>query len=174
MKVKSLPPEAIRLCGELNAPKRLIEHLRLVHDAAARICACGIERAWPELRFDWRAALIGAATHDLGKTLHPCELSRPGNRHVDDGPALLQKHGLPAELARFARTHERWQDCIEIEDLIVALADHIWKEARDEALELRITERIAALTGKEKWRVYSALDRILERIAEGQWGRPER
>ena len=169
MKIKPLPPDALRLCGELNAPKRLVEHLALVHDAAVRICA-GIDRAWPELSFDKRAVLIGAATHDLGKVRHPSELSRPGNKHVVDGPALLRKHGLPMELTRFASTHELWQRCDALEDLLVALADHVWKGSRSESLELRVTEMISALTGQEKWKVFGTLDRILERIAGGSGG----
>ena len=46
---------------------------------------------WPVLSVDHEAVLYGAATHDIGKVLHPNELDGPGNEHEKDGPALLEQ-----------------------------------------------------------------------------------
>ena len=46
--------------------------------------------------------LFGAATHDIGKTMHVAELSAPGSEHEEAGRQLLLAHGISPELARFA------------------------------------------------------------------------
>jgi metal-dependent HD superfamily phosphatase/phosphodiesterase len=60
------------------------------------------------LEFDQDAVLFGAAIHDIGKAVHPDELSRLGSAHEEAGRALLVAHGVPASLARFAATHGDW------------------------------------------------------------------
>ena len=54
---------------------------------------------------------------------------------------------------------------IEIEDLLVALADKLWKGKRDDELERLVAEAIARDTEREAWDVVSALDSICEEIA---------
>ena len=49
--------------------------------------------------------LFGAATHDIGKTPHPAELSGPGSAHEEAGRELLLSLGGSPRLARFAATH---------------------------------------------------------------------
>src|SRR4051812_26690558 len=125
--LRPLPAAAADLLLELQAPPRLAVHLRLVHDVATRLCA-GIARQWPQLGFDPEAVAFGAATHDIGKVAHPQELSGPGSEHESAGYRLLVEHGVDPALARFAGTHGSWTaDGIGVEDLLVSLADKVWK-----------------------------------------------
>lgn len=162
---RPLPTAAQELLGKLGASPRLAAHLRLVHDAAIEIVE-GLRKRFPKLRFDYEAVLFGAASHDFGKVLHPAELTGPGSRHEDDGPGLLERHGISPELARFARTHGAWsRENLPLEDLLVALADTVWKGQRLEALEAQVVGQIAEKTGVEKWQVFDMLDGLLEEIA---------
>jgi HD domain len=162
MNLRPLPPEAQRLCQQLDVPPRLLAHLQLVHDVAAELVA-GIRRIFPDATFDHEAVLFGAATHDLGKVLHPNELTGPGHKHEDDGPGLLRANGISERLARFAMTHARWSD--DLEDMIVALADSVWKGKRSAGLENALVKSIAAGTGLPDWEVLLQLDKIIEQIA---------
>lgn len=82
--------------------------------------------ASPPLAFDRDAVLFGAATHDIGKTVHPGELSGPGSAHEEAGRQLLLDCGISPELARFAATHASWtRPGTRTEDLMVSMADKI-------------------------------------------------
>lgn len=163
--LRPLPPEAEKLCRILNAPARLVAHLSLVHDAACDLVA-GLQRSFPTLAFDRDAVLFGAATHDLGKVLHHNEITGHGNQHEADGPSLLVQNGVSAASARFTRTHARWNEpAIEIEDLLVALADSIWKGKRHDELEQLVVGKIAAAVKNEPWEAWSKLDEVLTAIA---------
>jgi putative nucleotidyltransferase with HDIG domain len=131
-----LPQDVHDLLAELEAPPRLIAHLTLVHQVALELTHV-IDRTWPDIPFDRQAVLRGAAIHDIGKVIYPEELREPGKQHEEAGVALLQRHGFSAEQARFARTHGQWRDdpAVQLADLLVALADTIWKGQRDEQLE---------------------------------------
>jgi hypothetical protein len=83
-----------------------------------------------EFSFDRAAVLFGAATHDIGKIVHVAELSGPGSRHEAEGQQLLLAAGVEPRLARFAATHASWHPGIETEDLLVSLADKVWKAKR--------------------------------------------
>lgn len=147
------------LLETVDAPPRLAAHLRLVHDVAVELVE------WFEQRgvvVDREAVLFGAATHDIGKVLHPAELSGPGSQHEPAGYELLVEHGFPERLARFARTHASWtEQGIEFEDLVVSLADKVWKAKRVQDLENLIVERLPG----EAWEAFMALDDVLDRIA---------
>jgi hypothetical protein len=166
MNPRDLPADARQILEKLHAPARLVAHLTLVHDVAADLIRA-LRTRWPDLPFDQDAVLFGAATHDIGKVLHPDELEGPGNDHEKDGPSLLERLGIPPERARFARTHATWNHEAELtcEDLLVALADTSWKGQRDEELEKLLASRIASLQGIEKWEAFMALDEMLERVA---------
>lgn len=162
---RPLPATAQQLCDTLAAPPRLAAHLTLVHDAAVELVE-GLRQRFPTLKFDNDAVLFGAATHDLGKVLHPGELTGPGNRHEADGPRLLEQHGVSSELARFTQTHGAWsRESLPLDDLLVALADCVWKGQRLEALETQVIASIAEKTGVEGWDVFDKLDALLEEIA---------
>lgn len=163
----NLPEQVEKLCKTVNAPPRLIAHLTLVHDVAIQLIEA-IKIKFPNLSFDEKSVLFGAATHDIGKALHLSELSGAGSEHESDGVRLLVELGINEKLARFARTHAAWRtdDSLQLEDLFVALADNCWKGKRPAELENLIAQRIADRVGKEVWDVYMTLDEELQKIAE--------
>jgi hypothetical protein len=162
----------VALIRAVQAPPRLAAHLMIVHDVAATLVAA-VAAAWPAAQVDRRAVLIGAATHDLAKARFPEELNGPGRRHENLGPALLAEHGLPAAHARFARTHGQWAHEAEapLDDLLVALADTIWKGKRNAHLEDAVVQRLTAASGEPPWEAFLKLDDILQGIADGADGR---
>ncbi|MEV4317769.1 HD domain-containing protein [Actinocrispum sp. NPDC049592] len=161
---RELPEQAKELLHD--ASPRLVAHLRAVHDVAWQI-ADWVGRVYPAAGFDREAVLFGAATHDIGKIIYVAELSGPGSEHEQAGYELLLSKGVPARLARFARTHSAWTPDIELDDLLVSLADKIWKGKRVQDLEQLVTERLAASTGQPVWEVFMGLDDFLDHIAAG-------
>jgi hypothetical protein len=161
-----LPERAAELLEQLDAPPRLAAHLRVVHDVAHRL----VEWAWqnyPEVTVDRAAVLFGAATHDLGKCLHPAELSGPGSAHEQAGYELLLSYGTDPRLARFARTHALWGWAdVDMDDLLVSLADKVWKAKRVPDLEQMVVDKLVEATGQERWQAFLALDEELTSIAE--------
>lgn len=166
LRLQPLPSLAQALLEQHSASPRLIAHLTLTHDVAARLVT-GIRKRWPHLPLDAEAVRFGAAAHDLGKVTYPEELRQPGNRHEIAGEQLLLAAGIRPELARFCRTHGQWRDESPLEDLLVALADKVWKGKRDEPLEQAILAQITRRTGEEPWTVFLALDDLLAQLAAG-------
>lgn len=168
MQFHDLPPEAQTVLAKYAAPPRLVAHLIVVHDIAVQLVA-RLATTWPLLTYDQQDVLLGAAIHDVGKVVYPDELTDPGSRHEEIGPRLLLESGFPANFARFARTHARWQqdDSAQLEDLLVAFADTIWKGRRNEALERAIASHIASQSQEEVWEVYIKLDDIADELAQG-------
>jgi hypothetical protein len=127
-----------------------------------------LEESHPSAVVDHEAVLFGAATHDIGKTAHVAELSGPGSAHEEAGRALLIGRGVSPELARFAATHASWtRPDVALEDLLVSLADKIWKNRRVPDLEDLVVARLAAVTGRAVWEEFIALDEVLSRIGDG-------
>jgi putative nucleotidyltransferase with HDIG domain len=163
--MKALPLSVEQLLAACHAPPRLKAHLTLVHDAAQSLTE-EILAEWPDVRANKEAVLFGAATHDIGKVVHPDELQGPGHAHEEAGVQLLLQCGVTENLARFARTHGQWKDQeVDIEDLLVALADKVWKGKRDDTLEQRIADHIAARSGEEVWKVWLRMDELLCKLA---------
>ncbi len=52
-----------------------------------------------------------------------------------------------------------------VEDYLVALADTCWKGSRNEALESKVSERIAVSLGIEAWEAFTVIDEILAEVA---------
>jgi HD superfamily phosphohydrolase YqeK len=164
--VRPLPDNIATLLQQVSAPPRLAAHLRAVHDVAWRLTEA-ITAMCPTLRFDREEVLFGAATHDIGKTIHPTELSQPGTLHEQAGYNLLIESGVENRLARFAANHSTWTTPgISTEDLLVSLADKIWKAKRVPDLEDRIIHRICDTSGESRWHVFMNLDDLLDRIAQ--------
>lgn len=160
--MRPLPGRADHLLRLVGAPPRLGAHLRAVHDVAARILD------WPVLRdaiLDREAVLFGAATHDIGKSLHPGELSGPGTAHEQAGHRLLLEYGVEERLARFARTHGDWGEGVELEDLLVSLADKIWKGKRVPDLEQLVVDRLAG--PRQPWEIFMELDDLITHVTGG-------
>ncbi|WP_327675828.1 HD domain-containing protein [Kitasatospora sp. NBC_00458] len=159
-----LPAAAAELPAALAAPPRLVAHLGLVHEVAVPVADRCAGYGVP---VDREAVLFGAATHDIGKTVHHEELSAPGSPHERAGHELLLAHGVPERLARFARTHGDWRaPGTTVEDLLVSLADKAWKNSRIRDLEDLLVGRLAAGSGREPWEVFLELDDLLTRIGE--------
>ncbi|MCT4352608.1 HD domain-containing protein [Streptomyces sp. Je 1-79] len=162
--LRPLPPVVTELLRSLGAPPRLAAHLRAVHDVAVEL-ADWVRDRYPDLAVDRDALLFGAATHDVGKTLHPEELAGPGSAHEAAGRDLLLDRGFAPGLARFAATHASWDDPgVTIEDLLVSTADKIWKDKRVPDLEDRLVRALAGATGREPWAEFLALDDLLARL----------
>lgn len=107
----------------------------------------------------------GALLHDVGKALHPNELSGSGNLHEVSGYNLCLSLGVPVSLARCCITHgqwRRWFDAVDAadasgtlvgnsefewlitaNDLVIALADTLWKGVRCEWLESLVIDAVA-------------------------------
>ncbi len=164
---RPLPAPVAELLLTLDAPPRLAAHLRAVHDVAHRLVTWA-EQRYPALSFDREAVLFGAATHDIGKVLHPAELSGPGSAHEEAGRELLLAHGVGPELSRFAGTHASWtRSGVGVEDLLVSTADKIWKNKRVPELENLLVARLSAAGDQPAWEAFMALDEALERIGDG-------
>lgn len=156
--------DAIALLQRLGATPWLVRHHELVVEAAVIVC----DRFARDLAlaFDRDAVLVGAALHDAGKIVHPAEMRAPGHLHEAAGRELLLGHGISPSLARFCVTHAAWHtDDATTEDLLVALADKLWKGKRDEGLEQRVVERAAAATKRAPWEVFDRVDSICEAVA---------
>ncbi|WP_155375316.1 HD domain-containing protein [Catellatospora vulcania] len=163
--LRPLPDAVAALLTELDAPARLGAHLRAVHDVAARLVV-GVAEAYPGLAFSAEQVLFGAATHDIGKVAHPSELSGPGSEHEPAGYALLVARGVEPCLARFARDHGSVAYArLSTEDLLVVLADKVWKGKRVPPLEDEVTARLCAVDGEQPWEAFLRLDDLLERLA---------
>ncbi|AGL20329.1 HD domain-containing protein [Actinoplanes sp. N902-109] len=159
--LRPLPAAASELLVLLDSPPRLGAHLRAVHDVAWSLTD-RLGRRRPDLDFDTTAVLFGAATHDIGKVIHREELSHPGHRHEAAGRDLLLSYGVPWHLARFAGTHGDWESPdAGLEDLLVSLADKVWKGARVRSLE----DRVAAHLGGLPWEAFLILDEVVQEVA---------
>jgi putative nucleotidyltransferase with HDIG domain len=165
--------EAARaLLVELGAAPRLLRHVELVAEAAELLLAKLGELGVP-LRID--LVRIGALLHDAGKVVHPGELERSGHEHQPAGQALLLQRGASPELARICMTHARWNQMpVSLEELVVAVADKIWKGVRKHELEELFVARVAKALGKERWDLDLELDGLLEQIAADGPSRLER
>jgi hypothetical protein len=160
------PARALAILAELGASPWLVRHHELVLEAAVLLC----DRIQLDFRtsFERELVLAGAALHDAGKVVHPEETRLPGHEHEAAGERLLLDHGVPAAVARFCVTHAAWdvRDA-SLEDLLVALADKLWKGKREEDLENRVGSVIAREANLEAWAAFDKLDAICETIAAG-------
>jgi len=150
----SLPDAVADLCDRLQAPGRLVAHLTLVHDVAFRITS-ELASLLPALAINSMIVEMGAVVHDIGRGIHPAELTAAGSLHEVAGQSLLIKHGFPDEIARCARTHGRWSDeQLPLEELLVSLADRTRKGARCDFLEMHIIDLTARELKQSQWLIF--------------------
>lgn len=148
---------------ENGASERLLQHATLVGEASEALIQQFQRRG---INLDATVVRVGAALHDTGKIVHPEELNARGNRHEGAGKELLLRCGCDPALARICVSHAQWQNLgCSLEELIIALADNLWKGKRNEALEARVVETVAQLLAEEKWAVFCELDTCFEAIA---------
>ncbi len=155
--------EAYEFLNQLGAPSRLIRHVCLVGEAADLLIQ-KLERM--NIDFDEKFVRLGVAFHDTGKIIHSQELVSPGNQHEADGEKLLISKGVSSKLARCCLSHARWKtmEC-SFEELIIALADKLWKGKREVDLEQTVIERISELIDRDFWELFIELDSHFETIA---------
>ncbi|MEU3556910.1 HD domain-containing protein [Streptomyces fragilis] len=164
--LRPLPPDVAELLTALDCPPRLAAHLRAVHDVVHTLVEW-TERRLPSGSLDREAVLFGAATHDVGKTVHRAELSGPGSAHEEAGRTLLLARGIDAGRARFAATHASWTAAeAGLEDLLVSLADKAWKNKRVPDLEDLVVARLAEASGRAAWEEFADLDDLLTAVGE--------
>lgn len=157
------PQDAWAFLDGLGAPKRLITHLQMVEEAASALI---LELDRLKLEFDSQFVRLGAAVHDAGKIQHPEELDQPGHLHENAGEAFLLDQGFAPAIARCCRSHAQFDEMqVSLEELIVALADKLWKGSRKAELELRVIDGVADRLGVTRWDVFEPLDACFERIA---------
>jgi HD superfamily phosphodiesterase len=158
------PDDALALLAELGAPARLVRHGRLVLEAAEELL---VQMNALGLVVDATLVRSGAVLHDAGKALHPSELDAPGARHEEAGEQLLLARGVEPAIARCCVSHAQWAllPC-SLEELLVALADALWKGVRRDALEKRVVEECARRLGVDTWSIFVGLDSCFEAIAD--------
>jgi hypothetical protein len=158
----SLTPSSVetarQLLVDLDAPPRLLRHVELVGEAAELLLA-KLALLGAPLRTD--LVRVGVVLHDVGKIVHPAELSGGGAEHEPAGEALLLKRGVSPELARICVSHARWRRMpVSLEELVVALADKLWKGVRDSELEERVINLVASNLALDRWDVCRARYRL--------------
>jgi hypothetical protein len=85
-------------------------------------------------------------------------------RHSATRATLLLEHGVTPNLARVCRSHSQWDRMtVSLEELVVALADKLWKGVRKRDLEERVVDRVAAALATDRWNVFLELDTLFER-----------
>jgi hypothetical protein len=149
--------DAREVLEAIGAPPRLRVHGALVLEAADALLST-LRQLNVTIDADWVRA--GAMLHDAGKTLHPSELDGPGSLHEEAGETLLLSHGVDPRIARCCVSHARWREDCALEELVVALADKLWKGVRVPDLEMRVIDRIG-----DRWKNFVALDSAFEAIA---------
>ena len=155
----------LELLDQWEAPAHLVRHLNLVAEVAGLLVEAlqqvglPLDRAWVEA-----AALL----HDVGKLQHPEELHQPGHLHEEAGQQWVRERLGDESLARVCLSHARWRvmSCSN-EELVVALADKLWKGKRVPELEERLIREVAAETKQEFWALFPRLDLVFEELAAG-------
>jgi HD domain len=172
MIIFSTVDEAHTFLQKLGASSTLIIHVKLVGEAAelliTKLRALNIE-------FDVSFVRLGVAFHDAGKILHPEELHVKGINHEAAGEQLLIANGIDANLARCCRSHGQWQtmECT-LEELLVALADTLWKGKRGHDLENLVVKRLLLKCSKDYWDLFMEMDACFEAIAGDGYSRLSR
>jgi putative nucleotidyltransferase with HDIG domain len=155
--------DPIALLRALGAPERLVTHGLLVAEAADELLRC-VQALGGRVDDEWVRA--GAILHDAGKAAHPEELRAPGHAHERAGEQMLLARGVDARIARCCVSHAAWEGA-SLEELLVALADKLWKGVRKQDLETQVIEELVARTGGDRWQTLLRLDACFEHIADG-------
>ncbi len=158
------PEEAKSLLHSLGAPQHLLKHVELVGEAANQIL---FELRANKVEVDEQFILVGLVIHDVGKIAYPSEMTAPGSRHEPRGVEMLLAAGASPEVARVSLSHARWSTMpVTLEELIIALADKLWKGVRISELENMVITECAARSRNDYWQLYVVLDSSFERIAD--------
>jgi putative nucleotidyltransferase with HDIG domain len=154
--------DALGLLRQLASP-RLEQHAALVGEAGELLLN---ELARLGVAIDAEMVRAGIVLHDIGKSVHREELDVPGSRHEEEGERLLLARGVPERIARICRSHTQWETMTcSLEELVVALADKLWKGARVRVLEERVVDAVSHTLGRSRWDLFVQLDDVFEQIA---------
>lgn len=147
-----------------GADERLIRHARVAYEVGLIIATALREVG---IQVDTQILIPSLIVHHAGKIIHPDELTSEGSNHLEAGWRLLIESNVDEKVARACRSHERWDEMeCSIEELIVALADALWKGERIPELEKMFIDRIWSLRGGDYWDTFLRLDTLFESIAE--------
>ncbi|AZA98514.1 HD domain-containing protein [Chryseobacterium joostei] len=164
---KKIPQNIQSILDDLHCPILLNRHLILVYNLGLDLTE-KIIFEFPTLRLLTDEIVFGTATHDIGKIIEKNELREKGKQHEQTGYKILMDYGIKENLARFTITHGDWEnENLAIEDLIVTLADKIWKGQRIDKLEEKVIAEISKLTNIDYWTVYLKIDNIISQIING-------
>lgn len=154
--------DTYNLLRDLGASNKLLVHVKLVGEAAELLI---LKLSELKVSFDADFVRLGVAFHDVGKIIHPNELSIQGNFHEADGEKLLLKNGVDKKLARVCQSHGKWEtmDC-SFEEYLIALSDKLWKGKRENLLENIVIDKVAELLNQEHWEIFVELDSCFENI----------
>lgn len=155
--------DAYQFLKKMDAPSKLIVHVKLVGEAAELLISKLREL---QVNFNKDFVRLGVALHDSGKIIHPKELVAKGSNHETDGEKFLIANGVDPKLARCCRSHSQWRvmEC-SFEELLIALADILWKGKRNAQLEDMVITRLARKSHKEYWELFLEMDSCFEMIA---------
>jgi hypothetical protein len=100
--------------------------------------------------------------------LRRCRRGSPCSATFRRVSRLLVEHGVDPTIARCCLSHARWaeMDC-SLGELLVALADKLWKGARHAKLERRVIDGVAGRLGRDFWNVFVEVDTVFEEVAAG-------
>jgi hypothetical protein len=164
--------DANLLLARLGAPPRLLRHVALVGEAGERLLELA---AALHLPVDAALVRVGIVLHDAGKILISAELDAPGGEHEPRGQELLLNHNVSPSLARICLSHARWSEMpVSLEELLVALADKLWKGVRNPQLEERVINDAAKALHRDRWDLFVQLDSLFEEVAADGAARLER
>lgn len=156
----------------LGAPPHLLRHVDLVGEAADLLIECFGDHG---VSFDDQFVRVGVVLHDAGKIAHPGELTASGDDHEPAGERMLLAAGVVPSLARVCLSHARWRTMtVTFEEMVIALADKLWKSVRAADLEERVLREAADRSGSTFWDLFVPLDACFESVAEGGLARLER
>jgi HD superfamily phosphodiesterase len=142
-----------------------VSHTQLVSEAAelliGKLDTLGVA-------IDAEFIRIAVVLHDVGKIVHPAELDRPGTEHEPAGEQLLLSKGINSKLARCCLSHARWASmACSLEELVIALADTLWKAKRLAALETAVVKAVSERAKQDYWDLFIDLYTCFEDIAAG-------
>ncbi|WP_149827939.1 phosphohydrolase [Streptomyces tailanensis] len=153
--------------GELSGPGSAHEEagrrLLLEHGVAPEWAGgAGESRAVPAPAASAAGVTAGACPRRAGRRpsmgVPPLERSREWGSVPGAAGAVRDSPAPPG----FAGTHAAWAEPgVGVGDLLVSLADKVWKNKRVAELENLVVERLAEASGRPAWEEFLALDDLL-------------
>ncbi|XDD52205.1 HD domain-containing protein [Leptospira sp. WS92.C1] len=156
--------EGLQLLKDLKASKSLINHHELVVETVERT----LDRLPSSIKhlIDRNLVLIGCSLHDIGKVRKSSEESNSGKDHELAGRNLLLSLGVSPKIARYCMIHSLPEEKLYLEELLVGIADNLWKGSRDLSKELCFYQKSTALLNRKDELLFKKLDDVFEQISD--------